>query len=313
MMNLQVKLTESMFEKAGFNEKEADNIGYSNYSYWRSTIRTFFKSPISKTLVILAGLFVLMAFFYPMFTSVDPIAPTIINNPELANNAPSAEHIFGTDNLGRDMWTRTWYGTRTSLLLGFVVAFFDITIGVIMGALWGYVEKMDRIMTEIYNVLVNIPQTIYLVLFTYIFTPGFWTIVLAMCVTGWLSVAMFIRNKVVAIRRSEYNIASRCLGTPLGRILSKNILPNLVSLIIMQTALTIPMTIGSEVFLGYIGLGLPGTSVVSLGDLISTGRAVFRFHSYQLWFPTLILSIITISFYVLGNRFADASDPKNHV
>lgn len=313
MGNAKLMISEEMFKKVEFNEAEAEHTAYSNYSYWRSTFRTFFKSNVSKFLIIIVVLFSLMSILYPIFSDIDPITPVTPFYPNLANNTPSAEHWFGTDNLGRDMWARTWYGTRTSLQLGFIVALFDVGIGTIMGALWGYIPKMDRIMTEIYNVCTNIPQTIYLVLFTYIFSPGFGTIVLAMCLTGWLSVARFIRNKVVSIRKSEYNIASQCLGTPIKRIIVKNILPYLVSIIIMDAALTIPMTIGNEVFLGYIGLGLPGTSIVSLGDLVSTGRSVFRFYAYQLWFPTLILSFVTISFYIVGNRFADASDPRNHV
>ena len=167
-------------------------------------------------------------------------------------------------------------------------------------------------MTELYNVMTNIPQTVYLVLFTYILKPGFWTIVLAMCLTGWLSIARFIRNKVVSIRESEYNVASQCLGTPLKRIITKNILPYLVSIIIMEIALTIPYSIGSEVFLGFIGLGLP-IDIVSLGNLVNVGKGNFEIYPYQLLFPTIILSFVTVSFYIVGNKFADASDPRNHL
>ena len=225
---------------------------------------------------------------------------------------PSAEHWFGTDNIGRDMWARTWYGTRTSLLLGFVIAFFDVTLGTIAGALWGYVQRIDRFMTELYNIVTNIPQTVYLVLFTYILRPSFWTIVLAMCLTGWLSIARFVRNRVVAVRENEYNIASQCLGTPLSRILLKNIVPYIVSIVIMEVALTIPYSIGSEVFLSYINLGLP-LDVVSLGNLVSVGKNSFEVYPFQLIYPTIILSFVTVSFYIVGNRFADASDPRNHI
>ena len=189
---------------------------------------------------------------------------------------------------------------------------FDVTLGTIAGALWGYVRSIDRFMTELYNIVTNIPQTVYLVLFTYILRPSFWTIVLAMCLTGWLSIARFVRNRVVAIRENEYNIASQCLGTPLSRILLKNIMPYIVSIIIMEVALTIPYSIGSEVFLSYINLGLP-LDVVSLGNLVSVGKNSFEVYPFQLIYPTIILSFVTVSFYIVGNRFADASDPRNHV
>jgi len=170
------------------------------------------------------------------------------------------------------------------------------------------------VMTEVYNVLNNIPTTIILLLMAYILRPGFRTMIIAMCITGWLGLARFVRNQIVIIRDREYNLASRCLGTPTGRVIGRNLLPYLVSVIMLQTALSIPGTIGWEVFLTYIGLGLP-VSIPSLGNLVNEGRLIMMSPDlrYQLIFPTIVLSIITISFYVLGNAFADASDPRNHV
>lgn len=303
-------LSKELFETTDFDEKEAEETGYTNYSYWYSTFRTFFKSKISTILLILMCLLVLMSFIYPLVSSVQPNKLELDSN--LWNNAPSYQHWFGTDGLGRDIWARTWYGTRTSLLLGFTIAFFDIGIGTIAGALWGYVRKIDGFMTELYNVITNIPSTVLLILLSYIMRPSFWTIVVALCSTGWLSIARFIRSKVITIRDSEYNIASQCLGTPLKRIITRNIVPYLVSLIIMEAALTIPYSIGNEVFLGFIGLGLP-LDIVSLGNIVNEGKNQFMLYPYQLGYPTIILSMITISFYIIGNKFADASDPRNHV
>ncbi len=318
-MNLKTMLTKEMFERADFDAAEAEKTGYSNYSYWQSTLRTFLKNKVSILLLTVMCLVVLMSFIYPLYVQLHPDWQNSYHNPNYAmtdsnswNRTPSSEHLFGTDNIGRDMWSRTWYGTRTSLLLGLVIAFFDVTLGTIAGALWGYVRRLDRVMTELYNIITNIPSTVYLVLFTYILRPSFFTIVLAMCITGWLSIARFIRNKVVAIRESEYNIASQCLGTPLHRIIVRNIVPNLISIIIMEVALTIPYSIGSEVFLSYINLGLP-LDTVSLGNLVSVGKNNFEIYPFQLIWPTVVLSFVTVSFYIVGNRFADASDPRNHV
>jgi len=250
------------------------------------------------------------SFVYPVLSPVDP------NQVELDTSAwnarPGNGHVFGTDGLGRDIWARTWHGTRTSMLLGLVIALFDVGIGMAAGALWGYVRKIDRIMTELYNVLNNIPQTVFLILLTYIMRPGFWTIVVALCSTGWIGIARFVRNKVITIRDAEYNVASRCLGTPLRRMITRNVLPYLVSILIMEAALTIPYSIGSEVFLGFIGLGLP-IETVSLGNLVNLGKNNFMLYPYQLTWPTLVLAAITVSFYIVGNRFSDASDPRNHV
>jgi len=221
---------------------------------------------------------------------------------------------FGTNNIGQDLWARVWSGTRTSLFIGFAVALCEAVIGILVGVLWGYVRKLDRILTEVYNVIDNIPNTIILILISYILKPGLNTLIFAMCLTGWLGMARFIRNQIVIIRDRDYNLASRCLGTGTGRIIMKNLLPYLVSVITLRMALAIPGAIGSEVFITYIGLGLP-VDTPSLGNLINEGRKLITSASlrYQLIFPAIVLSIVTISFYIIGNAFADAADPKNHM
>ena len=169
------------------------------------------------------------------------------------------------------------------------------------------------VFTELYNILDNIPSTIVLILVSYMMKPGVGTIILAMSLTGWIGMARFIRNQIIIIRDREYNLASRCLGTPVYRIILRNLLPYLVSVVMLRMALSIPEAIGSEVFITYIGLGLPAT-IPSLGNLINEGRTLMMSPNlrYQLIYPTIVLSIVTISFYVVGNAFSDAADPKNH-
>ncbi|MBQ3668174.1 MAG: ABC transporter permease [Clostridia bacterium] len=222
--------------------------------------------------------------------------------------------ILGTNSAGQDLWARIWSGTRTSLWIGFVVAIFEVLIGIIVGIIWGYVRALDRIITEIYNVIDNIPTTIILVLVSYIMRPSISTLIFAMSLTRWLGMARFIRNQIIIIRDRDYNLASRCLGTEPSRIMIKNLLPYLVSVIMLRMALAIPNAIGSEVFITYIGLGL-SVSTPSLGNLIIEGKSLITVpgQQYQLIYSSLVLSIITISFYIIGNAFADAADPKNHV
>ncbi len=221
--------------------------------------------------------------------------------------------LFGTNNAGQDLWAMVWSGTRTSLLIGIVVAFCQAFIGILIGVLWGYVRSLDRLLTEVYNVIDNIPTTIVLILVSYVLRPGISTLILAMSATGWVGMARFVRNQIVIIRDRDYNLASRCLGTGTFRIITRNLLPYLVSVITLRMALSVPGAIGSEVFITYIGLGLP-ISISSLGNLINVGRKLLSTgSSYQLLFPTIVLSIITISFYIVGNAFADAADPKNHL
>ena len=310
-------INEALFTFADQDDRDSEKIGYSNYSYWRSTCQVFLANRVATFLLIVVVLLV-------AFTIIQPYLPnqkspiTIYNNPatglQYRNQTPDKQFWFGTNSIGQDLWARIWSGTRTSLFIGVVVGFWEAVAGILVGALWGYVRKLDPIITEIYNVIDNIPQTIVLVLLSYILRPGLSTMIIAMCSINWMGMARFVRNQIIIIRDREYNLASRCLGTPTRRIITKNLLPYLVSVIMLRMALAIPGAIGSEVFLTYIGLGLP-LDIPSLGNLINEGRVIMMVPSlrYQLIFPVVVLSIVTISFYVMGNVFADAADPRNHV
>jgi len=287
-----------------------EETGFSNYSYWRSTIRTFFKSSFIKIIVAAVLVLVIFTFIFPYVSDADPYQVSL--SIKDWNQSPSREHLFGTDGVGRDIWARVWYGTRTSLLLAGAVAVLEVGIGVIVGAIWGYYRQLDTLMFGIYNTITNIPSTIYLVLIAYVMKASIVTIIIALVSSGWIREARWFRNRILALREADYNVASTCLKTPVNRIVSRNIVPHIMSLIIMDAALTIPASIGSEVFLSYIGLGIPA-EMVTLGNLVNQGRSAFLVYPFQMICPTAILCIITVSFYIIGNKFADASDPRNHV
>ena len=308
---------EELFSFAGFDASAAERGGYSNYSYWGATIRAFFQNKIAVFFLLIMVATLVFTFIQPYLPNQrDPI--TIFYNESgrtLSNLSPGEQgFLFGTNNIGQDIWSRIWSGTRTSLFIGFTVACVEAVLGILMGVLWGYVRQLDFFFTELYNIFDNIPQTLLLILISYILNPGVDTIIFALCLTGWLGMARFIRNQIIIIRDRDYNLASRCLGTPTRRIIFKNLLPYLVSVITMRMALAIPSAIGNEVFVTYIGIGLP-LDTPSLGNLINTGRELMTipFLRYQLYFPVAVLAVITISFYIIGNAFADAADPKNHV
>ena len=307
---------EEKFAFADHDADEGEKTAYSNYSYWRSTFQSFRKNKVAVVLVwVVLGLL--------LFTFIQPLLPgqydpNLVNNDpatgvQYRNIPPGEQFWFGTNSIGQDLWARIWSGTRNSMLIGLIVAAIEAVIGITVGVLWGYVRKLDWIFTEIYNILDNIPNTIILILVSYIMKPGLWTLIFAMSLTRWIQMARFVRNQVLVIRDREYNLASRSLGTPTGKIIVRNLLPYLVSVIMLRMALTVPEAIGSEVFITYIGLGLP-TSIPSLGRLIDDGRQLMMSASlrYQLIFPTVVVSIVTISFYIIGNAFSDAADPKNH-
>ena len=305
------------FGLANYDPESAEKTGYSNYSYWSSTWRVFIKKRSSK-------IFLAILLFLVIFTFIQPFLPnqklpTFVNidaetGRQIRNCKPNAEFWFGTNGIGQDLWARIWSGTRTSLFIGLTVGICDTSLGILIGALWGYVRQLDLIITEIYNVMNNIPRSIVLVLVSYMVKPSIGTVIFAMVMTGWVPTARIIRNQIVIIRDREFNLASRCLGASTKQIIFKNLLPQIISVIMMRISLSIPGAIGSEVFLAYIGLGLP-PSMPSLGNLVNEGKIVMMSPNlrYQLIFPSIILSLITISFYVLGNAFADAADPKNHI
>lgn len=308
---------EELFTFAPFNAAAAERGGYSNYSYWGATLRAFFKNKTAVFFLLLMVVLLAFTFLQPYLPNQKD--PLVIHNNEWGiplNNLKPGEDgfILGTNSIGQDLWARIWAGTRTSLFIGFSVAVVEAVVGILVGVLWGYVRKLDFFFTELYNILDNIPQTLLLILLSYIMKPGVSTIIFALCLTGWLGMARFIRNQIIIIRDRDYNLASRCLGTSTRRIILKNLLPYLVSVITLRMALAIPSAIGNEVFVTYIGIGLP-LDTPSLGNLIQTGRSLMMIPSlrYQLLFPVAVLALITISFYIIGNAFADAADPKNHI
>lgn len=306
----------ALFTLAKYDAEAGERTGYSNYSYWGSTLRVFLKNKVAALLLIVMVTLLVFTFIQPYLPGQKNPTKIYIDpgtGYQMRNHQPDGEFWFGTNSIGQDLWSRIWSGTRTSLLIAIFVGIWEVFFGILVGALWGYVRQLDSAITQVYNIINNIPTTILLTLLTYILRPSLQTMVIAMCATGWLGMARFVRNQIIIIRDREYNLASRCLGTPTSRIVTRNLLPYLVSVIVMRIALAIPGTIGWEVFLSYIGLGLP-VHIPSLGNLVNEGRQAMMSPSlrYQLIFPAAVLSIITISFYMLGNAFSDAADPRNH-
>ena len=298
-----------LFEFAEYHAQDAERIGYSNYSYWKSVWKNFLKkkAAVGMSLVFIA------LFTFTFVAGV--IGKYDVNSLRIDNSLmftrPNSEFWFGTDNMGRDYWSQVWYATRTSIMLAVSVSFGQILLGVIIGLIWGYVRKLDGFFFSLYNLIDNIPTIIYMTLIALMVDKSTITMGVAMIAFGWLATARNVRNLVFMYRDREYNLASRCLGTSLRRILTKNILPYLVSVIILRLALAIPGTIAYETTLTY--LGLMDITKPSLGILLRNSRAYFLDYPYILVFPAIIVSIITITFYLVGNAFSDACDPRNHV
>ena len=284
--------------------------GYPNYSYWGSVFKSFLKNKAAVFFLILFLALTIFSFIALAIGKYD--YQTLVTDSTLAFQKPNGEYWFGTDNLGRDYWCQVWYATQVSIRLALIVAVGESIVGVIFGLVWGYVRSLDRLFTEIYNLFDSVPYIIYMTLIALMVGQSFTIMAVSMVAIGWLPMARRVRNMVFMYRDREYNLASRCLGTPLWRVLTKNILPYLVSVIILRMAQSIPATINLESTLSYLGLGL-GIDTPSLGLLLAKVRGFFLDYPYLLIFPASIVSIISIAFYIMGNAFSDASDPRNHV
>ncbi|MDR2506019.1 MAG: ABC transporter permease [Oscillospiraceae bacterium] len=298
-----------LFEYAEFRAQDAERTGYSQYSYWKSVWHNFFRKKAAVVMLCVFALLFVFTFIAAMIGKYNVHSLRIDN--ALAFTSPDSQFWFGTDNLGRDYWSQVWYATRTSIILAVSVSFGQIFLGVIIGLVWGYVRKLDRFFTELYNLIDNIPTIIYMTLIALMVGKSYMIIALGIIAFGWLATARNVRNLVFMYRDREYNLASRCLGTGLWRILTKNILPYLVSVIILRLALAIPSTIAYETTLAY--LGLMDISTPSLGILLRNARSFFLDYPYLLIIPASIVSVITITFYLAGNALSDACDPRNHV
>lgn len=306
----KVKNEEELFHFVEYSPEAAEKIGYSDYSYWKSVFQNFLKK---RSAVILSFVFFALVIFSFIALKIGKYDfAKLIPDTTKAFIHPNNEYWFGTDNLGRDYWSQVWYASQVSIKLAMIVGIGECLLGVFIGLLWGYVKKLDRFFTELYNVFQNIPHIIPLTLISLIFGQSFFIMATALIALGWLVMARNVRNLVMMHRNREYNLASRALGTPISRILSKNILPQLISVIILRLALSIPQTIATESMLSYLGLGLD-INTPSLGILLRNARTFFLDYPYLLIFPAVIVSIISVTFYLIGNAFSDASDPKNHV
>jgi len=319
-MSENVKNVNSDFSFIDINSIQAEKITAPRYSYWASVFRVFFRKKINILLICLFILLIAGSFIIPMLIPYNPYenvtdAKTYNLSPAAAMNyfgGFSFKWLFGTGTQGNSIFAGIWASARTSLLLAVICAAINMSIGIIIGAFWGYSKKADQILLVIYNIIANVPYILLISVLVYIIGSGFWSFVFALTVTGWLGIAYFFRTQVMIIRDREYSLASRCLGTPINRMISKNMLPFLTSVIVTQLATELPMYISMEVFLSYIGIGL-SADVPSLGRMIQEAQNAFLTFPWAFWPPVAIAAAITIILYVLGQHLADATDPRTHM
>ena len=297
----------------------SERITAPRYSYWKSVFRIFFKKKINWFILGFLTLLLIMSFVFPFIFPYNEMENLIVDGAK--NLSPSQaidkfgfslKWIFGTGNFGNSIFYGVWSSARTSLSLAIICAAINMTLGVLIGAIWGYSKVLDMIFNVIYNIIANIPYILLISILVYVIGSGFGSFVFALTITGWLGIAFFFRTQVLIIRDREYNLASRCLGTNIFRVVRSNVLPYLVSVIVTILATEVPSYISYEVYLTYIGIGLSGDQP-SLGHMIGLGQTSWTVYPWPFWVPVAVSASLTIALYVVGQNLADASDPRSHM
>ena len=320
----ELNMSESeLFARMDLDEFESERITAPRYSYWKSVFRVFFKKKINIIVLSILAVLIIFAYVYPAVihydADIDPYINIMDSTTKHLNPRAAIEKfgfqlkwILGSGSSGESTFNAIWYGSSISISLALMCALINMTVGVIVGAIWGFSKKVDIVMTEVYNVIANVPYVLLISVIVLVMSASFWSMVFALTITGWIAIAYFIRTQVIIIRDREYNLASRCLGTPITRIASKNILPFMTSVIVTLAATEIPSYISYEVFLSYIGMGLKD---MSLGKLIQAAQSAMVTPGWEIefWSPVAVASIIAVVLYIVGQNLGDASDPRTHM
>lgn len=258
---------------------------------------------LSLLILILILLFALLA---PVFS---PYSFKETNYDDIY--APmSPAHFFGTDQFGRDLFVRTWMGCRISLMIAMVAAFLDLLVGVGYGAVSALLGgRVDAVMQRFIEILVGIPHLIIVILFLMTFPAGVGTIIAALSITGWANMARLVRAEILKLKNQDYVLASRVLGSSDSYIILHDLIPNAVSVIVINVMFTIPGAIFTEAFLSFIGIGLAEPQA-SLGVLINNGYQVLRNYPHVMIAPALVIVLIMVCFSILGDGLRDALDPQ---
>lgn len=304
-------LTDDMFEFVQVNSRESEKIATPEYSYWGSVFKKFFSSKVAVFMLVVLVIVLAISFIQPIFSGYDNLDLRYINDRSKHFLQPSLQHLFGTDDVGRDVFNMVWAGARTSLTISFITTFITMTLGIVVGTIWGFNKKLDFYLMDFYNVISNIPYLLIVMILSYVLGSGVWQLIFALSATSWVGLAYFMRVQVLIIRDREYNMASKVLGSSTWKIIKHNILPHLISIIVTSAAARLPGYVSTEVFLGFVGVGLD-ERIPSLGRTIQAHSQYMQSKSYLFIIPVVVIALITVSLYIVGQTLADASDPRNH-
>ena len=331
-------ITKDLFESASESSmQDKEKISAPSLSFMADSWRRLKKNKVAMVSLIILIIISMSSLLAPVIAPHDPNAQTVqyanmppkipgidinglngtvkqngvvIDKYEASNVPEDVYYYLGTDSLGRDLLSRILNGTRVSLFIAFMAALFNLTLGVVYGLTSGWLGgKVDNIMQRILEILSGVPNVVVVILMLLVLKPGISSIIIALALTEWLSMARVVRAQTLKLKNQEYILAARTLGQSPMKIAFRHILPNLAGVIIIQVMFSIPSAIFFEAFLSFIGIGIPAPNA-SLGTLINDGYKTFRFLPHLMWYPAGIMSVIMICFNLLADGLRDAFDPK---
>ena len=283
-----------------------DNDIEKGTSLWQDAIRRLSKNKMA----VIGGIYLV---FQALVALAAPwIVPFSYEDTNLLLGAvpPDGVHYFGTDDLGRDMFTRVVYGARVSLMVGLLATLVSMVIGVSYGAISGYIGgRVDNIMMRGLEVLYAMPFTFFVIILMVLFGRNIYLMFIALGAIQWLNMARIVRGQVVSLKNMEYIAAARSIGVSNRKIILKHIIPNILGPVIIYVTLTIPGVILEEAFLSFLGLGVQ-EPMSSWGTLISDGVSAMETYPWMLLFPCLTLMATLLALNFLGDGLREALDPK---
>jgi len=294
------------FEFVQRDEGKSEALTRPSISFWKDVWRRLLKNKVAMGGLIIILTIALLSIIIPEVSSYSYSQQNLKN----INAAPSPEHWFGTDSLGRDLWVRTWVGARVSLAVGIFGSIIPSLIGIVIGGISGYFGgKVDMLMQRFLEVANGIPRLVIVTLLLLVLQPGMITIIFALMLTEWVGMSRIARAEMLKLKDQEFVLASRTLGAGSFFIIFKEVLPNIIGPIITQVMFSIPTAIFTEAFLSFVGLGIP-VPQCSLGSLISDAFNSFTTHPYQIVPPIVVLALLMLCFNVLADGLREAFDPK---
>ena len=302
----QAPLTDDLFERIGTEGLSGEDIGTKSLTYWADVWRRFRSNKMAILGLVLLVLVVCLLFAGPAISGQD----YQFIDASIKNQGPSAEHWFGTDDMGRDLFTRVCAGGRVSIYIGLACTCVMFVVGSLVGALAGLKGGwVDDLIMRICELIGNLPYLIIVVILSLVMGRSLFSLVFAMSLTSWVGTTRMVRGQILQIKEMDYVQAAKALGADTKRIILKHLLPNTLGIIMVDVTMSVPGFIFSESFLSYIGLGVrpPETS---WGALASAGQQQLMFYPHQLFFPCLLIVITILSFHLIGDGLSDALDPK---